>query len=282
LVREGILVRLSTFAFYAFWMAPIPVLIFLAVTMIRRNLRRDFPVFFTYAVFQIATCTLLFAFFHWSYKAYFCTYWLTNAAGVVLGFAVIREIFANLFRPYDALRDLGAVLFRWAAVVLVMVAVVTVASGATSKINALVSVIFALERSVRVMQCGLVLFMLLFSAHLGISSKHHVFGISLGFGVFAAVELMIVTLFALGTHETVGMNLLKAMTYTAATVIWSYYMLSPEPERITDNARAHSERWNMALANVRDPEYNFLPMVESVVERVLSQRHIDVDHHPEK
>jgi hypothetical protein len=272
----------STCALYALWIAPIPILALLVATMRRRNQQRDFPVFFTYAVFQIVSIALLFVCYHVSYKAYFCIYWLTSAAGVVLGFAVMREIFANLFRAYDALRDLGSVLFRWATVVLVMVAVVTVASGAPSKVKGLVMVIFALERSVRVMQCGLVLFMLLFSAHLGISSKHHVFGISLGFGVFASVELMILTAYAFGTHETIGMNILKAVTYTAATVIWSYYMLSPEPERITDNARAHSERWNIALANVRDPEYNFLPMVESVVERVLSQRHIDVDHHPEK
>jgi hypothetical protein len=275
------LLSLSTCAFYAFWIAPIPILILLVATMTRRNLRRDFPVFFSYAIFQIASGALLLS-LQWSYKAYFCTYWLTSAAGVVLGFAVMREIFANLFRPYDALRDLGSVLFRWAAVVLVMVALVTAASGASNKMSGLIMAIFALERSVRVMQCGLVLFMLLFSAHLGISSKHHVFGISLGFGVFAAVELMIVTLYALGTHESVGLNLLKAMTYTIATVIWAYYMLSPEPERITDNVRAQSERWNLALASVRDPEYNFLPMVESVVERVLSNRHIDLDHHSDR
>lgn len=270
------------FLTYAFWIAPIPVLVFLAATMTRRNLRRDFPVFFTYVIFQIISFAFLFAFFHWSYKVYFCTYWLTSAAGVVLGFAVMREIFANLIRPYDALRDLGSVLFRWAAAVLVMVAGVIAASGAPSKLGGMVMVIFALERSVRVMQCGLVLFMLLFSAHLGISSKHYVFGISLGFGIFAAVELMILTLYALGTHESVGMNLLKAMTYTVSTVIWAHYMLSPEPERITEHARAHTERWNLALANVRDPEYNFLPMIESAVERVLSKRHIDVDHFLEK
>jgi hypothetical protein len=281
-VHEVILVHLSTFAFYAFWIAPIPILIFLVTTMIRRNLRRDFPVFFFYAIFQIASCTLLVATFHWSYKVYFSSYWLTSAAGVGLGFAVMREIFANLFRPYDALRDLGSVLFRWAAVVLLMVAVVTAASGAPSKLNILVMVIFALERSVRVMQCGLVLFMLLFSAHLKISSKHHVFGISLGFGVFAAVELIIVTLYALGTRESVGLNLLKAMTYTIATVIWTYYMLSPEPERITDDARSRTEHWNLALASARDPEYNFLPMVETVVERVLSNRHIDVNQNSGK
>ncbi len=263
---------------YAFWIAPVPILVFLAATMIKRNLRREFPVFFIYAVFEVISFLLLFSSYHLSYKTYFCLYWLTSACGVLLGFLVMREIFDNLFRRYDALRDLGSVLFRWASVVLVMVAVVTAASGATSRLSALVTVIFALERSVRIMQCGLVLFMLLFSAHLGISSKHHVFGISLGFGIFAAVELMIMTLFAFGTQEQGVLNLFKAGTYIGSTLLWVYYMRLPQPEIAPSVAHAESERWNLALANARDPEYNFLPMVESVVERVLSKRQIEVEH----
>ncbi len=272
----------SSLLTYAFWIAPIPVLVFLAATMIRRNLRREFPVFFIYVVLQIISILLNFACFHWSYKVYFCVYWLMSALGVVLGFAVIREIFTNLFRQYDALRDLGSVLFRWAAVVLVMVSVVTVASGSSSKVGGLIAVIFALERSVRVMQCGLVLFMLLFSAHLGITSRHHVFGVSLGFGLFAAVELIIVTLYAPGTQKSVTLSLLKGATYVMSTLVWAWYMLLPEPEQIKEQAHQQSERWNVALANIRDPEYNFLPMVESVVERVLSQRHIEIEQRPDK
>ncbi len=267
---------------YALWIAPVPILVFLAATMIRRNLRREFPVFFVYAIFEVITFVLLFSSYHLSYKAYFCLYWLTSGVGVLLGFAVMREIFDNLFRRYDALRDLGSVLFRWASAVLVMVAVVTAASGATSKINGLIMVIFALERSVRIMQCGLVLFMLLFSAHLGITSKHHVFGISLGFGIFAAVELMIMTLFAFGPREPGAMNVVKAGTFILCTLLWTYYMRLPQPETVVDRVQAESARWNLALANARDPEYNFLPMVESVVERVLNKRNIEVQDQPQK
>lgn len=263
---------------YAFWVAPIPVLVFIAVTMIRRNLRVQFPAFFTYTVVQIVTILATLTSYHVSYKLYFCTYWLATAADALLGFIVIREVFSNLFRQYDALRDLGSVLFRWATVVLIMVAVSTAASGASSKIKGLTLVVLALERSVRVMQCGLVLLMFLFSAHLRVTSRHRIFGVSLGFGLFAAVELMIVTLYALGTPESVGLNITKTATYLLATGIWAFYMVSPEPEQAHEEAQAHTERWNFALASIRDPEYNFLPMVESVVERVLNQRHIEIDH----
>jgi len=264
---------------YAFWIGPIAVLVFVAATMIRRNLRREFSAFFGYTIFQIVAFLLQFASFHFSYKSYFCIYWISSLMGVVLGFMVIREVFSNLLRPYDALQDLGTVLFRWAAVVLVMVAIMSIPWGAPTGMHRLTTGIFALERSVRVMQCGLVLFMLLFGAHLGVSTKHHVFGVALGFGVFAAVDLIVVTLYALfGARESNGLNLLKSGSYAVSTVVWAYYMLSPEPERIPVKAREDATRWNMALADIQDPQYNFLPMVESVVERVLSKRHFEIEH----
>jgi hypothetical protein len=265
---------------YAFWVGPFAILVFIAATMIRRKLRRNFPVFFLYTVLQIAAFCVEFAAYKISYTTYYCAYWSCNFVVLVIAFLVIREIFANLLRPYDALRDLGNVLFRWAAVVLVMVAITSVASGTQSKMHTLTMAIFALERSVRVMQCGLVLFMLLFGAHLGISSKNHVFGISLGFGVFAAVDLIIVTLYGVfgAPGASTGLNLLKSAFYALSTLIWGYYMLSPEPEPMVVQAREQTDRWNLALGSVQDPHCNFLPMVESVVEKVLSQRHIRVEN----
>ena len=51
--------------------------------------------------------------------------------------------------------------------------------------------ITTLQRSVRIVQVGLILFLLLFSRFLGVSRKQISFGISLGFGLFAGVELML-------------------------------------------------------------------------------------------
>jgi len=47
---------------------------------------------------------------------------------VVLGFKVIHEVFLDVFRPYHTLRDLGSVLFKWAGLVMLMVACVVAAS----------------------------------------------------------------------------------------------------------------------------------------------------------
>ena len=48
------------------------------------------------------------------------------------------------------------------------------------------------------MQCGLVFFLLLFSEYLGISRRSLLFGISLGFGLFAAINMLVAT--GMGNH----------------------------------------------------------------------------------
>ena len=58
----------------------------------------------------------------------------------------------------------------------------------------MVHAVTTLQRSVRIVQLGLILFMILFSRFLGVSRKQISFGISLGFGLFAGVELMLMAL----------------------------------------------------------------------------------------
>jgi hypothetical protein len=170
------------------------------------------------------------------------------------------------------------VLFRWAAVVLVLVAMVMGASGSQSEMPRLLGTILALERSVRVMQCGMVLFLLLFSSHLGLTARHHVFGISLGFGVFAAVDLIVATLrTTFGQVALTQMALLKPAAYACSIIIWTYWLRAPEPERKKVEMRQQAERWNFALADATRPvpQDSFMAAVESAVERVLTKRQSD-------
>ena len=116
-----------------------------------------------------------------------------EAVNAVLGFKVIHEIFLDVFRPYHTLKDLGTLLFKWAGVVMLLVSVVVAFSNSFDR-SPLVHAVTTLQRSVRIVQLGLILFMLLFSRFLGVSRKQISFGISLGFGLFAGVELLLMAL----------------------------------------------------------------------------------------
>lgn len=265
-------------SYYVLWLLGPALQLALVAIMVRRKLRHEYPFFFSYTVFQIASVLAQFITFHISYKAYFNTYWTAGALSVLLGFAVMYEIFSQVFRPYDALRDMGSVLFRWAVIVLVLVSVVSAVSGASNNVSKLMAVITSLGRGVRVMQCGLVLFLLLFSSFLKVSSRSRLFGVALGFGLIASVELMIFTLVArFGVSESALFNSAKSVTYTVAVILWTFYMARPEPARQRSGYLQESEKWNFALAGVVHPAANdaFLPMIEDAVERVLTRRQVE-------
>ena len=266
--------EITRFELCALWAMGVGALATVIVLMVRRQLRRDFPLFFSYTIFQVIQNVLLFVLRDY-YREYFYTYWVTVILGVIIEFAVMYEIFLHVFRPYEALRRIAMVLFRWAALVLVMVAVVTAAGNGASSLNKVMATLLALERSIRVMQVGLVLFLFLFSQQVGLTQRHRVFGISLGFGITAAVDLTAVTMassMANGSHY--GLAVLSSAAFVAAAAVWTYYMTIREPERIKVEQAMETGRLNLALNGAMHPvqQESFLPFIEGAVERILAER----------
>ncbi len=113
----------------ALWVVQPVLQAVIAVIVFRRKLHQQFPMFFAYTVFQIALFFVEYPVNRWgSDSAYFYAFWIGAAVNVVLAFKIIHEIFLDIFRPYHALRDLGTALFKWAALIMVLVSVVVISS----------------------------------------------------------------------------------------------------------------------------------------------------------
>jgi hypothetical protein len=264
-------------ASYLMWIAPALVFAFMAAVMHRRGQHQRFPYFFSYAVFQVASFLVQFTVFHYWPNLYFYEYWVGAALSIAISFAVIYEVFAEIFDPFEGLRDLGKVLFRWAAIVLVLAAVVmiVVTNSATASI-AITRGIVAFERSVRIMQCGMVLLMILCAPHLGLRRGHRVFGIGVGFGVLAAIDLIAVAVVSrIGLSQNVGTfnSVLHMAAFNFAAVLWLTYFLRPEPARGPVVQVAPSERWNYALSTAMHPQTSgpSLPLIMGVVDRAFQR-----------
>lgn len=242
--------------------------------MLKRNLRRDYPMFFNYTVFQIVSHVLMFVVWKLSYAAYYYAYWSASAIGILLGFLVIREIFLEAFRPYEALRELGEMLFSWSLLVLVLIAAVSAFSQSSPEDGRIFTALMTGERSIRILQCGVVLFMFIFSRYLGVSAKHQLFGIALGFGTFAAVEMMALFLWKqYGIINDYAARSVISGAYMVAATVWLGYSLAPVPARRAE-VLPQSERWNHALAGVLHiPEPDgFLTSIDHTVERLLDKQ----------
>lgn len=262
-----------------FWMGAAVGLCLLTALMLRRKLHRDFPVFFAFVTAECIDSWIAMPLKAISYKAYFIEGWALTAITTVIGFAVLREVFLHIFRPYEALRNFGQMLFAWSAGVLVLIAIIITLTSAPLMNSPVLNFVLMLDRSVRLMQCGLVIFLYLFSRQLGLTEGHRVFGIAIGFGVFASVHLMTVTLGAMypSAASSTMMYLLNVpyqLAWLVAVVIWIVYMYRPEPERRRATVLELPESWNYTLAGIKNENSDsaFLPSVVDTVERVLNRR----------
>ena len=236
---------------YVLWMSGPALQALVCVAMVRRQLVGGCPWFFAYTFFHTFREGVLFYVYHRTTPAnYFWAYWIGQALSAALGFAVIYEIYGNVFRQYDAIRRLGSLLFRWAAAVLLIVTVVVAASSQGSEANRAVEAVITLERSVRVIQCGLLFLLFAFASYFGLSWKHYVFGIALGFGVFVSVEMAAITLRGqLGPIARGTWTLVNSAAYYCAILIWVGYFLAPQPaaKKVEKIPKYDLEAWNRAL-----------------------------------
>jgi hypothetical protein len=133
--------------------------------------------------------------------------------------------------------------------------------------------ILTAERCVRVIQVGMVLFLLFFARYLGVSRKQYSFGVALGFGCFAMVELSLVASWV-GDHlNNLSMGLINMAAYNCALFIWLGYTLAKSPAREASSSLLRPQRWEQTLADIHHPvpANSLIPMFEGMVDRALSR-----------
>ncbi len=269
----------ARYGYYVLWIAAPLLLGVTAWLLRRRRLDREFPFFYRYLLIQAAVnVALLLVSRYGSYKDYFYTYWISAAAITVLEFAVIYEVFRQIFRPYPYLRDFARVLFRWAGTLLLFIALLF-GLTATAQDEPIVTAVLWAQRSVRLVQCGLVFFLLYFCSYLGITRRHYLFGIALGFGTIASAEVALyASRIATGLISDRVFNLILMAVYDWAVVIWlMYFRLRPAPAAASAPAAPiHAGvEWDRGVADLLYPasaEPGLLTRIDKMVEDALSHQ----------
>jgi hypothetical protein len=255
----------------ALWVSQPILQAMIAVVVYRRRLHKDFPAFFSFTVAQIVIFIVEYPVYNWADpETYFYVFWISAALNVVFAFQIIHEVFLDAFKPYPALKDLGSALFKWAALIMILVSVVLI-SVSPGWDNPVRESILVVQRCVRVVQCGLVLFLLAFSKNLGVSWRRQSFGIALGFGLFSGVELLTYALYS-GSHLH-GMltNLVNMTAYNAGMVLWlSYSVLNRKGAVVPILV---PQRWDEALTDLRPQSEaeSLIPMFEHMVDQAFSK-----------
>src|SRR6266849_6681534 len=180
---------------YALWLTASALQSAIGYRMWIRRLYRDYPLFFAYIINQLVRSLVLFYFYRLGIRdVYRHAYLGSEAVNTAIKFGVICELFSHVFRAYGGIRELGFALLRWASVILLLIAVIVAASTTGSDSDRFLAGFFAMERSVEIVQGGLLFLLFVLSSSLGLQWKQHTLGIALGFGVVTSIDLAAFTL----------------------------------------------------------------------------------------
>ena len=97
------------------------------------------------------------------------------------------------------------------------------------------------------------------------------FGIALGFGTFAMVELGLIAFWSGGHMNQGTVNLINIAAYNASLLIWLKYSLLKSPAREISSTLLQPQRWEQSLTDIHHPlpADSLIPMFEGMVDRAL-------------
>jgi hypothetical protein len=236
------------------WIAPHLFLAVIAVILLKRRIYGSFPAFFLYTWYEIVEFVLLFAFRVIGVNRgdwYLRVFLVTLAISIALRFGVLQEIFNNVFREHGRVDGFARVALRWTTGFLLVAVLFCAIFAAGQTSSTLIAGAAWVGRGVAIVQCGLVIFLLLFSRLLGVSLQNYVFGIVLGFGILASVELANWAMHTgnLSKPMAQALNLLPTAGYHIAVLVWLGYLIAPATEvlRPHDVPVSDLNQWNTEL-----------------------------------
>lgn len=234
-----------------FWHAPTALQAILLVGMLVQRLYRFLPYFFFYNAILLLQAALLLPLGRQS-PLYADVYLCGQLLSYALGLAIIYEIYARLLKEYPVLRKIGIVLFWATAGILLAVAAWTAYHTPGADVDRFAKGFLTLERSVRIVQCGLLLGLFIFSSFFGLSWKDQLFGIALGFAVYVCTELAVVAIRAYTGYTQVPFyRYLNPASWDVALIIWTFYVIKRwHPVKLHKLPKNDLAYWNDTLRDL--------------------------------
>lgn len=233
----------------------ITLLLAVAAMMYKKRLHRETPTFFAYVLFDCFGMAIISVLRNLGLAhAYWYGAWAESTGCIVLEFAVLSEVFDRLFASYTGIRRLAKSIVWWTATVIFVLAALTVTFfHQVNYTTPLLTALLMMQRSLAVVQLGVVLGLFAVSGYLHLRWRNFIFGIALGFGFHALMTLLgniIRVQYGQMLAGTVGV--FEASEYCFAVVIWLCYTLQPDIAAVpVVNVPSHElEQWDLALTRL--------------------------------
>ena len=215
-------------------------------------------------------------------RLYYFGFFATYVASAVLLFFICIEVFRAALSSFPGITNLAIVIFRWAAVVSVIVSLTSI-NYANRGLALIADVAYGLMHSVSVLELCLLAFLCLSMNALRLTVRDLSFGIAFGFGLMTSGDFILASWSSHARSANDPVQFVFEALLLASLGIWMVYCVMPEPVRkpVLMPASSTIYRWNeiaSALGHtgtkvaVQQPANSFfLSDVERVVEKVLAR-----------
>ena len=233
---------------HALWITSICLQGLLGLVLLTKKSWERFPLFTSYALFNLLEMIAGYV-ARTNPTIYFRLYWCGEAISILLGLAVVYEIFRTIFVQHPALRRLALFLFALAILGLLIVGGMVIWAKNPGDSKSMTSAILVIAEATRILEVGLLMFLFIFSSAFGLHWRQSTFGIAMGLGIFTAVELLSVTMQSeWGTASVAVFNLIRMLAFNISLLVWIAYIFLPERVAESDlPQRAQLEQWNQAV-----------------------------------
>lgn len=237
-----------------FWF-PVVVLTLLSAVFLWRRIWSELPLFFLYIVSAPAVGMLRYAAFLASKTVYFYVFWISELElAVVFSLALYEVFLRRLFPQFHKIR-LYRRLFPAVAALILLLTIAAAVQSADTKAAFLVA-----SRAFDFVRTAFLVFFMILMLLMGRQWTRYDLGITLGFGVQAAVALANAAVRARLGHRSPTFDTLEAITFEIACVIWLVTFVKPErsgylqPAAPLDPAMLHQARkWETILKDWLTP-----------------------------
>jgi hypothetical protein len=179
-----------------------------------------------------------------AYRLYFSVYWVGVAVESVLALFVLYSLFRLTLEPLQGLRKVGTLVFLGVCAIGIGLVLLSTLSTAQSGVRYAVAAISQLQRSQSLLTLAMLVFVSLAVRFAGVSRASKIFGVTVGFGIMAIVDLAQSSWLALHPNMETASNIIDGIVICAIVMLWTAYLALPEPERGEIDSRSPLLRWD--------------------------------------
>jgi hypothetical protein len=211
--------------------------------------------FSLYLLFEVLQFCVLFPLRTGSYKTYFAAYWIGNTVSVLLTIAVLTAVYRETLARIGLVAEAGKKYLK----LFVLTALCTALAGSVwahpTEAWRVLTVVLGLEQAVRIFELLLLIAFVGGAVIFGMSLRTLAFGIALGFGAYAGIELVALAIRNATSYAEAGrmVALVNTAAYTFACAIWLCFACVKEPDAaaIAPSMRDELESWRESMSGMR-------------------------------